>query len=177
MLSQIFVPIYRKLYLIVEKIYESFFILYFFSVFLLLISIHAIPTFDTTNNQPDQEEASTTFKQIFEHTTVEDLLQNKTASIINLSSVPIITTPITDILNSTATILTVSRGGVNGKLVSYNTTTNYYYYDTTTPSSGISTGAVVGIIIAVIILLCCCGLCGFCKKSGHWENAKVWVND
>lgn len=173
MLSQIFVPIYRKLYLIVEKIHESFFILYFFSVFLLLISIHAIPTFDTTNNQPDQEEATTTVKQIFEHTTAENLLQNKTASIINLSSVPIITTPITDIPNSTATILTVSRGGVNGKLVSYNTTTNYYYY-TTTPSSGISTGAIVGIIIGVIVLLCCCGLC---KQSGHWENAMVWVRD
>ncbi|UJR22453.1 hypothetical protein I4U23_025511 [Adineta vaga] len=61
------------------------------------------------------------------------------------------------------------------KVVFFNYTTTYYNdYYTSTQGSSLSGGSIAGIVIGVIVLLCCC--CGiFGKKSGHWEQAWVWV--
>jgi len=125
---------------------------------------------DTTNNQADKMETSTTFKQIFEYTSADELVENKTASILNVSNVPVVTTTITNIPNSTASNIPVAERMVAGKLVYYNTTTISY---NNSSSSDLGDDAITTIVIVVILLFCCC--CGGCTyKSGHWE--KVWVS-
>jgi hypothetical protein len=146
---------------------------YFFSAFISLVTIHAIPNYNTKDNQMDKLEMLTTSKQIFEHTIDDQLLENKTTSKLNISSVPIMTTNISTIPNSTAVSV-----GIAGKVVTYKTT--YYYYGATTTQSGssgsgLSGGAIAGIIIGIILLCCLLGCCT--KESGHWANAKVWVRD
>jgi hypothetical protein len=168
-----------KLYLIVLMNTWNISTLHFFSAFILLVSIHANPNYDTTDNEVNKLEISTTPKQTFEDTTADQLFENKTTSIPNVTSVPIITTPINIIPNSTARSL-----AIQGKVVTYNTTYSYYNYSTTyyynsyvtassSSGSGLSGGAIAGIVIGIIVLICCCALCG--AKSGHWETRKVWV--
>jgi hypothetical protein len=142
-----------------------------FLAFLLLIPTYASPIVDTTDNQLDKIETSTTFKQIFEHTSADQLVENKTASILNVSNVPFVTTNITNIPNSTASNIPVEGRGVTGKVVYYNPTT-ISYSDNSSP--GLSNGAIAGIVVGVIILLCCCGA-GGTYKSGYWAN--VWISD
>ena len=74
-------------------------------------------------------------------------------------------------------LITVSPAGrafVQGKA-------NYYdsYTQGTSSDSGLSGGAIAGIVIAILFVLFCCCIAGCCasKKSGHWEDAKVWVQD
>jgi hypothetical protein len=148
--------------------------MFLFSAFFLLISTYAIPNIDTTNNQIDKMEMPTTFQQIFEHTSVDELVQNKTESMLNVSNVPIATTTITSIPNSTASNTVGTGRGIIDRLIYYNTT--FITYTTTTPfSSGLSSGATAGIIVGAIILLCCCAICGGAAKTGHWETVRVWV--
>lgn len=116
----------------------------------------------------DQEETSTTS----EHITTDKLFQNETVSILNMSSVPVVTTTVNTIPNSTDTLVTAAGKNINGKVVN---TTHYSYYTSASSSdSGLSGGAIAGIVIGVIVLLCCCGAFGCCK-SGHWETRDVWI--
>jgi hypothetical protein len=142
--------------------------LYLVLVILYGILTGAAPNTHTTNNEVDQEEISTTS----EHITIDKLFQNKTVSILNISSVPVVTTTVNNIPNSTDTLVTAAGRNINGRVV--NTTYNYYTSNSSSSSSGLSGGAIAGIVIGLIVLICCCGALGCCK-SGHWETRKVWV--
>lgn len=149
--------------------------MFLFSALLLLISTYEISNVDATNNQVDKMETSTNFRQIFEHTSANHLVENNTALIHNVSNVSVVTTTITNIPNSTALNVPVAGKNVNATLYHYNYTTTYS--SSSNSDGGLSGGAIAGIVIGVIVLLCCCGVLGFCKKSGHWETRDVWVKD
>jgi hypothetical protein len=164
-----------KLCLIVSMNTWNISTLHFFSAFtlLLVVAIHANPNYDTKDNQVNKSEISTTPKQTFEDTTTDQLLENKTTSKLNVSSVPIMATAGNIIPNSTAQSL-----AIQGKVVTYNT--KYNYYDSSTAkssssSSGVSGGEIAGIVIGIIVLICCCGCLGGAAKSGHWEIRKIWI--
>ncbi|CAF1672637.1 unnamed protein product [Adineta ricciae] len=108
-----------------------------------------MPTFKT--NEQTSFDVST-------QSSVSSSYQSNTPSISDMHEMKI-----TDLTNRTRVAI--------GKVA-----TATFYYTTTTDSpspSSLSGSAIVGIVIGVLVLLCCVGICG--KRSGHWENVKVWV--
>ena len=139
---------------------------YYSLVLCLLISAQAAPHVGTIGDLATKVESS----EIFEQTTAERSFENYTIANLNGSASSTMTTTMMIIPNSTITNVVIA--GRVGNARSANSTASQ-----SSAGSQLSGGAIAGIVIGVLVLLCCLALCGCCKQSGHWEDAKVWVKD
>ena len=137
---------------------------------LLLTSACKAVSLGSTQQRNVVGETATSIRPQTENTTAAELRFYTSDRVTDNSRIPIMPTLVTQPPNSTTSSLLIMAGRTlaYGKASTYSKSTNQ-------SNGGLSDGAIAGIVIGVLALLCFCLCCGGAAKSGHWENARVWV--
>lgn len=166
--------------------------IYLYALFVAVVLINSIVSLPVLNDTKQQQIAEPvavdqSIHELKNNTTVIETSSSKTTN--DLSTSTDIGIKLNTDVTSGSSIKQTSNDaavgsssrGTTGRHTTRRYTTGRYttgYY----PSGGgsgndLSGGSIFLIIVGIIIFCCCCCGGGTYYKTGHWETARVWVND
>lgn len=142
-------------------------------VVIVVVLLHATVSIPVSNDVSQSDEGSSNNTRVIEtsSSTAANNLSSSTA-IENKVNVDITSGSSTKQTSFDAVVATTGTA-TTGRYTTGRYTTHYY------PSGGSSelTGGEIALIVLGVLIFCCCCGGGTYYKTGHWETARVWVND